>query len=55
MNTSGMGALIICVYKKYGVVLFEGTVQSTLFPETRIKTFRIVPQLAQFEGVAQIE
>ena len=36
MNTSGIGALVISVYKKYGVVLFEGAVQLTLFSETRI-------------------
>ena len=39
MNTSGMGALVTSVYKKYGAVLFEGVVQFTLFPETRIKPF----------------
>jgi len=39
MNTSGMEALVISVYKKYDVVLFEGVVQLTLFPETRIKPF----------------
>jgi len=39
MNTSGMGALVINVYKKYGVVLFDGAVQLKLFPETRIKPF----------------
>jgi len=34
-NTSGMGALVISVYEKYGVVLFEGAVQlTTLFPKT---------------------
>ena len=36
MNTSGT---VISAYKKYGVVLFEGVVQLTLFPETRIKPF----------------
>jgi len=35
MNTSGMRALVISVYKKYGAVLFEGVVQFTLFPETK--------------------
>jgi len=39
MNASGMGVLVINVYKKYGVVLFEGVVQLTLFPETRVKSF----------------
>ena len=39
MNTTGMGTLIICVYKRYGVVLFDGMVQLKLFPETKIKTF----------------
>jgi len=39
MNTSGMGALVINAYKKYGVILFEGAVQLTLFSETRIKPF----------------
>ena len=39
MNTSGIGALVISVYKKYGAVLFEGVIQLTLFPETRIKPF----------------
>jgi len=39
MNTSGMGTLVINVYKKYGAVLFEGAVQLKLFPETRIKPF----------------
>ena len=39
MNTSGMGVLVIIVYKKYGAVLFEGAVQLTLLPETRIKRF----------------
>ena len=39
MNTSGMGVLVISVYKKYGAVLIEGAVQLTLFPETRIKPF----------------
>ena len=40
MNISGVGALVISVYKKYGPVLFEGAVQLTLFPETRIKPFK---------------
>ena len=40
MNASGMGALVISVYKKYSVVLFEGAAQLTLFPETRIKPFK---------------
>ena len=40
MNTSGMGALVMSVYKKYGAVLFEGMVQLTLFLETRIKPFK---------------
>jgi len=40
MNTSGMGALVISVYKNYGAVLFEGTVQLTLFPKKRIKPFK---------------
>ena len=31
MNTSGMGALLISVHKKYGAVLFEGAVQLALF------------------------
>jgi len=39
MNISGMGVLVISVLKKYGAVLFEGAVQFTLFPETRIKPF----------------
>jgi len=39
MNTTGMGALLISVCKKYGAVLFEGAMQLTLFPETRIKPF----------------
>ena len=39
MNISGMGALVISVYKKYGAVLFKGAVQFTLFPEARIKPF----------------
>jgi len=39
MNTSGMGALVISVYKKYGVVLFEGAIQLKLFPEPWIKPF----------------
>ena len=39
MNTSGMGVLVISVYKKYGAVLFEGAVQLILFPETTIKSF----------------
>jgi len=39
MNILGMGVLVISVYKKYGAVLFEGAVQLTLFPETRIKPF----------------
>ena len=43
MNTSGMGALVISILKKYGVVLFKGAVQLTLFPETRV-TLRVVPQ-----------
>jgi len=34
MNTSGMGALVISIYKKYGVV------QLKLFPEPRIKPFK---------------
>ena len=33
MNTSGIRALVISVYKKYGAVLVEGAVQLTLFPE----------------------
>ena len=40
MNTLGMGVLVISVYKQYGVVLFKGTVQLTLLPETRIKPFK---------------
>ena len=48
MKTSGMGALVISVYKKYDAVLFKGVVQSTLFPETRISA-------VLFEGAAQIE
>ena len=39
MNTSGMGALVISVYEKYGAVLFEGAVQFTLLPKARIKPF----------------
>ena len=39
MITLGMGVLVISVDKKYGAVLFEGAVQLTLFPETRIKPF----------------
>ena len=39
MNSSGMGLLVISVYKNYGAVLFEGAVQLALFPETRIKPF----------------
>ena len=39
MNTSGMGVLVISAYKKYDAVLFEGAVQFTLLPETRIKSF----------------
>jgi len=35
-----MGALVISVYKKYGVVLFEGVVQLKLLPEPRIKPFK---------------
>jgi len=35
-----MRALVISVYKKYGVVLFEGAVQLTLLPEIRIKPFK---------------
>jgi len=34
-----MGALVISIYKKYGAVLFEGAIQLTSFPETRIKPF----------------
>ena len=44
MNTSGMGALVISVYKKYSAVLFEDAIQLTLFPETKDKSLRIVPQ-----------
>ena len=40
VNTSGMEALVISVYKKYGAVLFKVAVQLTLFPETRIKPFK---------------
>ena len=40
MDTSGMGVLVISVYKKYGAVLFEGAVQLKLFPEIRIKPFK---------------
>jgi len=40
INISGMGALVISVYKKYGAVLFKGAIQLTLFPETRIKPFK---------------
>ena len=40
MNTSGMKALVISVYKKYGAVLFEGAVQLKLFPETKIEPFK---------------
>jgi len=36
MNTSGMGALLISVYEKYGTVLFEGTIQLIL---SKIKPF----------------
>jgi len=35
MNTSGMGTLLIIVYKGYGAVLFKGEVQLKLFPETK--------------------
>jgi len=55
INTSGMGALVISVHKKYGVVLFEGVVQLTLFPETRIKPFKQYRSAAQFKGAAQIK
>ena len=42
MNTSGMGVLVISVYKKYGAVLFKDAVELILFPETRIaKTLRL--------------
>jgi len=36
MNTLGMEALAISVYKKYSAVLFESAIQLTLFLETRI-------------------
>ena len=39
MNTSGMGALVISVYRTFGAVLIEGAVQVTFYPETRIKHF----------------
>ena len=37
MNTKGTKTLVISVYKKYGMVLFDGAVQLKLFPETKIK------------------
>ena len=49
MNTSGMGALVISVNKKYGKVLFEGAVQLTLFSETRIKPFKKYCSAAQIK------
>ena len=36
MYTSGMGVLVISVYKTYDA---EGVVQLTVFPETRMKPF----------------
>ena len=39
MNTSGMGTLVISVYKKYVAILFEGVIQLKLFPEIWIKPF----------------
>ena len=36
MNTTGIGTLVIGLYKGYGVVLFEGGVYY-LFPETKTK------------------
>ena len=35
MNASGMKTLAINVYKKYGVVLFEGAVQLKIFQKQR--------------------
>jgi len=34
MDTTGMGILVISVYRSYGAVLFEGVLQLKLFPET---------------------
>lgn len=39
VNTTGMGTLVISVYKRYGAVLFEDAVQLKLFPVTKIKPF----------------
>ena len=33
MDTTGTGAPVKSVYKRYGAVLFEGAVQLKLFPE----------------------
>ena len=37
-----LGTPLISVYKRYGVVLFEGVVQLKLFSETEIKPFHSV-------------
>ena len=51
MGITGMGTLVMSVYKSYGAVLFEGVVQLKLFPETKIKPFEyIVPQRGTIQG-----
>ena len=49
MNTSGMGTLIISVYKKYGVVPFQGAAQLCKII-SRNKTLRMVPQCDTIRG-----
>jgi len=36
MNTSGMGALVISVYKQYGAVLFKGAVATITIRPSKV-------------------
>ena len=40
MNTTGIGTLVISVYKKYGAVQLEDVVWLKLSTETKIKPFK---------------
>jgi len=51
MNSTGIRTLVISIYEKYSVVLFEGAVQLS-FSKAEVKHFR---RGVLFEGAAQIE
>lgn len=40
VNTSGMGTLVINVYKRYDALLFKGAVQLKLFAKKMIQSFK---------------